>query len=926
MKKILFIVCLLSIYANAVYAGMRTDTLDTGQGANELYDMDQNVQTTSAVTFATVDTGQGANELYDMDQNVLTTSSPYFASLGINKTTPAESVDIWGGDLRFSKVAKPSSAPTLATGGAGALTGNYKYCFTYYTSNGETECSTASGTYAASAEQIAVTFTTSAETITGRKIYRTQAGGSVYNLVTTIANNSATSYTDNATDASIVSAAESPTNNTTGATLMVDAVESGFLGEESTYFGFHSGEDAVGGAWVNTGVGAYALANVTTGDYNTAIGYQALFTLTTGQYNNAFGRQAMRSATTADRNVAFGMGGLYALQTGSHNVAVGVDAMNTATSMSDNVGVGYHSMRLKTAGDFNVGVGSNTGEDLDTGEDNTMIGYLAYSNATAGDGNIYIGANAGDAITTSTTNTILIGRDSDTTNGRSNAGCIGTGCNPGADNAFVIGGTTPFNVGIDDSTPDHKLDVNGNIGMTASSYINFGDTDGTTGYGIRDNAGTIECKNSAGAWSACQDGTGAGGGDPVLIDGVAVSDGSGVDLIGGTNGIDISFNAGVSPDTATFNLDLSEISAGDLANDSVLEADLKVVDAPSDEDILTYESTTGDFEWHSPTDLETSFEAVLDLSDLQGAVTDAQVPDTVTASNYLALSGGTMTGQIVSDNLGVEFDESDTNPTCAAGNFNIYADLSENKLKMCQNGSASDLGGSGSGDVTAVGPGCSTGACFTDTVTTTGSDLVVWEGSTSDANEFTISVPSDPAADRTATFQAVTGNLPVVIDRDVTSSSLVNDTAETTMYSYSIPANTLGSDGMIRLQWAGEFLNNTGGSATLVVRVKLGSTTIFDTNTVLAGTNSASERNLAGHCWISAQNATNAQASYCQASMGATSTTGGSAGGAVFRPEAVHNSIAEDSTTALTLSITFDFASASTSLRADLNFAQTEKL
>ena len=56
-------------------------TLDTGQGANELYDMNQNVLTTSAVTFTTVDTGQGANELYDMNQNVLTTSNVLFADI-----------------------------------------------------------------------------------------------------------------------------------------------------------------------------------------------------------------------------------------------------------------------------------------------------------------------------------------------------------------------------------------------------------------------------------------------------------------------------------------------------------------------------------------------------------------------------------------------------------------------------------------------------------------------------------------------------------------------------------------------------------------------------------------------------------------------------------------------------------------------------
>ena len=52
--------------------------------------MDQNVKTDSAVTFATVNTGQGANELYDMDQNVLTTSSPTFADLTATGTVTAQ--------------------------------------------------------------------------------------------------------------------------------------------------------------------------------------------------------------------------------------------------------------------------------------------------------------------------------------------------------------------------------------------------------------------------------------------------------------------------------------------------------------------------------------------------------------------------------------------------------------------------------------------------------------------------------------------------------------------------------------------------------------------------------------------------------------------------------------------------------------------
>ncbi len=55
---------------------------------------------------------------------------------------------------------------------------------------------------------------------------------------------------------------------------------------------------------------------------------------------------------------------------------------------------------------------------------------------------------------------------------------------------------------------------------------------------------------------------GGGGGDSVLVDGSGVTDGSGVNLIGGTNGIDIAFAAGGSPDTATFNLDTTEMTGG----------------------------------------------------------------------------------------------------------------------------------------------------------------------------------------------------------------------------------------------------------------------------------------------------------------------------------------------------------------------------
>ena len=83
----------------------------------------QSIATTSAVTFATLDTGQGANELYDMDQNVLTTSNVTFGSgtisndltvdtdtlyvdsadnrVGIGTTDPQYKLDV-NGDVRVA--------------------------------------------------------------------------------------------------------------------------------------------------------------------------------------------------------------------------------------------------------------------------------------------------------------------------------------------------------------------------------------------------------------------------------------------------------------------------------------------------------------------------------------------------------------------------------------------------------------------------------------------------------------------------------------------------------------------------------------------------------------------------------------------------------------------------------------------------------
>jgi len=97
------------VAVTGTFSGALTGTtLDTGQGANELYDMDQNVLQASAVTFSTVNTGQGANELYDMDQNVLQASAVTFSTVntgqGANELFDMDQNVLQTSDVTFDNV------------------------------------------------------------------------------------------------------------------------------------------------------------------------------------------------------------------------------------------------------------------------------------------------------------------------------------------------------------------------------------------------------------------------------------------------------------------------------------------------------------------------------------------------------------------------------------------------------------------------------------------------------------------------------------------------------------------------------------------------------------------------------------------------------------------------------------------------------
>jgi hypothetical protein len=97
----------------------------------------------------------------------------------------------------------PATAPTLAAGAAGALTGSYAAKISFETADGlESNLSPVSDSVVLSSEQLEYTDipVSTDSRVTKRNIYRTSADGARYWYVATIEDNTTTTYTDNLED------------------------------------------------------------------------------------------------------------------------------------------------------------------------------------------------------------------------------------------------------------------------------------------------------------------------------------------------------------------------------------------------------------------------------------------------------------------------------------------------------------------------------------------------------------------------------------------------------------------------------------------------------------------------------------------------------------------------------------------------------
>ena len=68
---------------------------------------------------------------------------------------------------------------------------------------------------------------------------------------------------------------------------------------------------------------------------------------------------------------------------------------------------------------------------------------------------------------------------------------------------------------------------------------------------------------------------------------------------------------------------------------------------------------------------------------------------------------------------------------------------------------------------------------------------------------------------------------PYILERNTTGAEIVSSNTETSLVSFTIPANTLGTTRMARFLAWGKYTNNTGSNRTMNLVMKLGSTTLY---------------------------------------------------------------------------------------------------
>ena len=451
------------------------------RGAIKLYADDTTLADTGLSFFTTTNGNTGIREGMRLDHQ---------GNLGIGTTAPAQPLSVYGG-IELVDIVAPSAPTGVAGASTGMDGGNYKYKVTYYLNNAiyQTEGGTASSTIAIGANgSCTLTIPVSSQRVTGRRIYRNNPGTLGYYFVANVADNTTTTYTDTASDATVAANAAAPSTTTASGVITQGSSFVLKLDTRSMYFGLNAGQNAtgpgentglVGDGTDNVMIGPSAGQYISTAGRSTGVGYKACsgsanlgVVPVTGNYNDCFGEGSGNSLQDATRISAYGFGAAGSIKSGRRLIAIGVDNNHDDVAESS-ITMGYHTGNTLDATDGIANV-----------QYSQLIGHetLAASNYTGVISQMALIGNEIEPLSYSTS--------------YSNGGCFGYRCKIAESNTLAFMNlSTPFKVAVgnnvstaqlhvinqsswdsfriddvlNDTTPSMRIDPAGNVGIATTN-------------------------------------------------------------------------------------------------------------------------------------------------------------------------------------------------------------------------------------------------------------------------------------------------------------------------------------------------------------------------------------------------------------------------------------------------------------------------
>jgi hypothetical protein len=105
-----------------------------------------------------------------------------------------------------------------------------------------------------------------------------------------------------------------------------------------------------------------------------------------------------------------------------------------------------------------------------------------------------------------------------------------------------------------------------------------------------------------------------------------------------------------------------------------------------------------------------------------------------------------------------------------------------------------------------------------------GRRALIWPGETGEPGDYLLLAVAGPQAG-SSPLPAFEGH---ILARAGQATIFSNSAAEQTLFSYTVPGGLLRTDRALRLTTLLRYLNNTGASRTFTLRIKFGTTTLYD--------------------------------------------------------------------------------------------------